>query len=95
MKIITKCKEYQFFQKQTTKHVNPLRPIDLSWPFVVWGIDIVGVLPRALRGFRFLFVSIDTFTKWMEAAPVVNITQEEQSYSSKALYIGSTYRRES
>jgi hypothetical protein len=33
MKIVTKCKECQFFQKQTTKHVNPLRPIDLSWPF--------------------------------------------------------------
>jgi hypothetical protein len=30
--IITKCKECQFFQKQTTKHVNPLRLIDLSWP---------------------------------------------------------------
>jgi transposase InsO family protein len=24
----------------------------------------------------FLFVGIDTFTKWMEASPVVNITQE-------------------
>jgi hypothetical protein len=24
MKIITKCKDCQFFQKQTTKHVNPL-----------------------------------------------------------------------
>jgi transposase InsO family protein len=58
------------------KHVNPLRPIDLSWPFVVWGIDIISVLLRALGCFRFLFVGIVTFTKWMEATPVVNITQE-------------------
>jgi hypothetical protein len=36
MKIVTKCKDCQFFQKQTTKHVNPLRPIDLSWPFAIW-----------------------------------------------------------
>jgi hypothetical protein len=36
----------------------------------------VGDLPRALGGFRFLFVMIDTLTKWMEAMSVVNITQE-------------------
>jgi hypothetical protein len=43
---------------------------------VVWGIDIVSVLPSAPGGFRFLFIGIDTFTKWMEATLVVNITQE-------------------
>jgi transposase InsO family protein len=36
----------------------------------------VGILPRAPGGFRFLFVGVDTFTKWMEATLVVNITQE-------------------
>jgi hypothetical protein len=36
----------------------------------------VEILPRALGGFRFLFVGVDAFTKWMEATPVVNITQE-------------------
>jgi transposase InsO family protein len=36
----------------------------------------VGVLPRALEGFRFLFITIDTLTMWMEAMPVVNITQD-------------------
>ena len=31
--------------------------------------------PRAVGGYRFLFVAIDKFTKWPEATPVVNITQ--------------------
>jgi hypothetical protein len=75
MEIVTKCNECQFFQKQTMKRVNPLRPIDLSWPFAVWRIDIIGVLLRDPGGFRFLFIGIDTFTKWMEATPVVNIMQ--------------------
>jgi transposase InsO family protein len=36
----------------------------------------VGILPRAPGGFKFIFVAIDTFTKWMEAMPVANIMQE-------------------
>jgi transposase InsO family protein len=36
----------------------------------------VGVLPRALGGFSFLFIAIDMFTKWMEAMLVVNITHD-------------------
>jgi hypothetical protein len=76
MEVITKCKDYQFFQEETMKHANSLRSIDLSWPFVIWQINIVGVLLGASGGFRFLFITIDTFTKWMEVMPVVNITQE-------------------
>jgi hypothetical protein len=56
------------------KHVNHLRLIDISWPFAIWGIDIVGILPRAPAGYIYLFVEIDTFTKWMEAMLAVNIT---------------------
>jgi hypothetical protein len=36
----------------------------------------VGALPRAPGGFIFPFVAIDTFTKWIEIMPVVNITQD-------------------
>jgi hypothetical protein len=76
MEIITKCRDCQFFQKQTTKHANPLCLINLSWPFTIWGIDIMDVLPKAPGGFIFLFITIETFTNWMEAIPVVNITQD-------------------
>jgi transposase InsO family protein len=58
------------------KHANPLWPIDLSWHFAIWWINIVGILPRAPGGLRFLFVVIDTFTKWLEAMPVVNSMQD-------------------
>jgi hypothetical protein len=46
-----------------------------SWPFAVWGVDILGPFPRAVGAYRFLFVAIDKFTKWPEATPVVSITQ--------------------
>jgi hypothetical protein len=36
----------------------------------------VGILPRAPGGFRYLFIGVDTFTKWMEAVPTVNINQD-------------------
>jgi hypothetical protein len=50
MEVIKKCKDCQFFQRQTTKHANHLRTIDISLPFAVWGIDIVVILSRALGG---------------------------------------------
>jgi hypothetical protein len=70
MEIITKCKECQFFQKQTTLFDPSISPGLLRYG----GVDIVGIFPRAPGGFRFFFIGIDTFTKWMEATLVVNIT---------------------
>jgi transposase InsO family protein len=46
-----------------------------SWPFAVWGVDILRPFPRAVGEYRFLFVAIDKFTKWLEATSVVSITQ--------------------
>jgi hypothetical protein len=30
IEVVKKCKDCQFFRKQTMKHVNPLQPIDIS-----------------------------------------------------------------
>jgi hypothetical protein len=35
MEVIKKCKDCQFFQRQTTKHANHLQTIDISLPFAV------------------------------------------------------------
>ncbi|GKD73761.1 reverse transcriptase domain-containing protein [Tanacetum coccineum] len=45
-----------------------------AWPFSQWGIDIVGPLPTAPGGTRFLVVAIDYFTKWVEAKPLISTT---------------------
>jgi hypothetical protein len=74
MEVMKKCRDYQFFQKQMMRRANPLLPIDISWPFAVWGIDIVSILLRAPGGFRYLFIRIDIFTKWMEVMLAINIT---------------------
>jgi hypothetical protein len=47
-----------------------------SWSFVVWGLDILSPLPRAVRGFRCLYVTIKKFTKWPEATHVVKIIKQ-------------------
>ena len=46
------------------------------WPFVQWGLDIMGPFPMALRQLKFLVVDIDYFTKWVEAEPLATITEK-------------------
>ena len=47
-----------------------------SWSFAVWGLDILGPFPRAVREYRYIYVAINKFTKWPEATPVVNINKQ-------------------
>ena len=47
------------------------------WPFAVWGLDLGGPLKKALRGYTHLLVTIDKFTKWIEAWPISAIKSEQ------------------
>jgi hypothetical protein len=73
--LVKSCEACQFHAKQIHTLAQTLQMIPPSWPFAVWGVDILGPFPRAIDGYRFLFVAIDKFTKWPEATPVVSITQ--------------------
>jgi hypothetical protein len=44
-----------------------LQTIPLTWPFAVWGLDMVGPLRKALEGFTHLLVAINKFSTWIEA----------------------------
>ena len=50
--------------------------IPITWPFAVWGLDLVGPFKKA-RGFTHLLVTIDKFTKWIEARPISMIKSEQ------------------
>jgi hypothetical protein len=69
------CEACQYHTKQIHTPAQALQMILPSWPFAVWGVDILGPFLRAIGGYQYLFVAIDKFTKWLEATPVVSITQ--------------------
>ena len=42
----------------------------------MWGMDVIGpITPKASNGHRFIFVVIDYFTKWVEAASYASVTK--------------------
>ncbi|XP_070025267.1 uncharacterized protein [Nicotiana sylvestris] len=54
-----------------------LHPMLVSWLFFAWGMDIIGPIePKASNGHRFILVSIDYFTKWVEAVTLKAITKK-------------------
>ena len=45
----------------------------------------MGPFPRAVRGFEFLFVAIDKFTKWPEVEPMRKVTTQSAIKFMKGL----------
>nr|AAS75250.2 putative polyprotein [Oryza sativa Japonica Group] len=76
-KIVWTCEGCQFFARQIHLPAQELQTIPLSWPFAVWGLDMVGPFKRAVGGYTHLFVAIDKFSKWIEAKPVIMITADK------------------
>ena len=48
--------------------LSDLHALTSPWLFSVWGIDVIGkISPRSSSSHEFILVSIDYFTKWVEA----------------------------
>jgi transposase InsO family protein len=67
----------QFYTRKTTLPAHALQMIPVTWPFAVWGLDIVGPLRMALGGSTHLLVAIDKFSKWVEVCPITNLRVEQ------------------
>ncbi|KAL0455738.1 UNVERIFIED_CONTAM: hypothetical protein Slati_0913000 [Sesamum latifolium] len=66
------------------KHANHLhnpatfmKTMESPCPFDMWGMDIVGKLPRATGQREYLIVAVDYFTKWVGAEPLAKISEKE------------------
>ncbi|GJU62271.1 reverse transcriptase domain-containing protein [Tanacetum coccineum] len=73
-KIVETCEKCQHHAPTIRQPQCELTSISIHWPFYQWGIDIVGPFPEAPGRVKFLIVTIDYFTKWVEAEPVTTIT---------------------
>jgi hypothetical protein len=64
------CNVCQCFSKHRNTPAVALKTIPLTWPFIVWGLDMVGSFKTTPGGLTHLLVVVDKFTKWIEAKPI-------------------------
>jgi hypothetical protein len=71
------CQDCQKFGNIQRVPASTLSPIIKPWPFIGWGIDLIGQinLPSS-KGHKFVLLATDYFTKWVEAIPLKKVTSE-------------------
>ena len=70
---VKKSDQCQRFAPNTHQLGGVFNPLSSPWPFAQWGLDIVGLFPKAARNKRYLLISMDYFTKWVEVELLANI----------------------
>ena len=68
--IVKSCRGCQVLSSKQHLPASALKTIPLTWPFAVWGLDMVGPFKTASGGLTHLLVAVDKFTKWIEAKPI-------------------------
>ena len=71
--VVRTCEGCQFYARKIHLPAHALQTIPITWPFAVWGLDLVGPLQKAPGGFTHLLVAVDKFSKWIEARPISKI----------------------
>jgi hypothetical protein len=51
--------------------------IPITWPFAVWGLNLLGIFKKAPGGLTHLLVMVDKFTKWVEEKPLAKIGSKQ------------------
>nr|XP_017239614.1 PREDICTED: uncharacterized protein K02A2.6-like [Daucus carota subsp. sativus] len=72
-----KCKPCQLYGAMNHRPATGFSASQAPCPFFMWGMDLVGPLPKCPGQKQFLIVAIDYFTKWVEARPLARIREVE------------------
>jgi transposase InsO family protein len=77
--IVRTCEGCQFYARKSNlpPQVQFLQTIPVTWPFAVWGLDIIGPLRKAPGGYTHLLVAIDKFSRWVEVRPITNLRAKQ------------------
>jgi hypothetical protein len=76
-KLVQHCEGCQFFAKRIHVPAHEIKTIPASWLFTWWGLDMIGPFKPAPSNFKFVFVLVDKFSKWIEYMPLVKATSEK------------------
>jgi hypothetical protein len=71
--LVKQCNGCHRISKHRSTPATALKTIPLTWPFAVWGLDMVGPFKTAPGGLMHLLVAVDKFTKWIKAKPIKKI----------------------
>ncbi|KAJ9552838.1 LOW QUALITY PROTEIN: hypothetical protein OSB04_016883 [Centaurea solstitialis] len=77
IRYVQRCDACQRHSGMSHLPSEPLHSVLISWPFMRWGMDIVGKLPHAPGQKVFLVVLTDYFSKWIEAAAFLKVRDKE------------------
>jgi hypothetical protein len=61
--IVRSCRGCLYFARQIHGSAQELQTIPITWPFNVWGLDLLGPFKKAPGGMTHLLVTFYKFTK--------------------------------
>ncbi|XP_074297869.1 uncharacterized protein LOC141628661 [Silene latifolia] len=77
MEYAKKCDACQRHAPVSHQPAEPLHPVISPWPFMKWGMDIVGPLPKAPGNKLYMLAMTDYFSKWIEAESFSQVTEAQ------------------
>ena len=77
MNFVRKYDTCQRLSSIPRSHPEKLTSMTSPWPFAIWRIDLIGLMPTARPAFKYAVVVIDYFTKWAEAKPLAVISTKK------------------